>query len=153
MNRTVLAQLAELPGMPTHELKELWRRLMTTPPPQYNRAYLEKRLAYRIQELADGGLSTLHKVRMDSILKDEGFDALAKVARKGRAKKIQVAPGTLLRREWQGRIYEVKAVEDGFMYNAGHYKSLSRIAKIITGTQWSGPSFFDLKPKNTRRSK
>jgi hypothetical protein len=58
-------------------------------------------------------------------------------------------PGTRLLREWQGRTYEVLVLDDGFSWRGTHYRSLSALARRITGTAWSGPLFFGLKPNRS----
>jgi len=57
----------------------------------------------------------------------------------------RIRPGARLIREWQGETYKVMVVEDGFVYQGNRYKSLSEIARLITGTRWSGPRFFGLE--------
>ena len=71
MNDSVLAQLAALPGKTTPELKQLWRELYDREPPSFNRAFLIKRLAYRIQELAYGGLSARAEAKLDRLIAEE----------------------------------------------------------------------------------
>jgi hypothetical protein len=58
----------------------------------------------------------------------------------------ELKPGTRLIREWQGRTYDVLVLDDGFSWQNTHYRSLSALASKITGTAWSGPLFFGLKP-------
>ena len=65
MDNSVLAQLAALPGKTTPELKQLWRELYDREPPSYNKPFLIKRLAYRIQELAYGGLSARAEAKLN----------------------------------------------------------------------------------------
>ena len=106
--------------------------------------FLIKRLAYRIQELAYGGLQETTRRRMDRLLDDEGYDGLGV---KSRAKKTKpgdtLLPGTLLAREWQGERHEVIVGEDrNFEYRGMPYRSLSAVARAITGTRWNGPKFF-----------
>ena len=63
--------------------------------------------------------------------------------------RLQLKPGTRLMREWQGRTYEVQVLDDGFAWQGTHYRSLSAIAREITGTAWSGPVFFGLRSNRT----
>ena len=63
--------------------------------------------------------------------------------------KSKLKPGTRLLREWQGRSHEVLVLNDGFSWQATHYRSLSAIARKITGTAWSGPLFFGLRPNRS----
>ena len=140
MTAAVLAQVAALPGMPTDKLKAMWRELNGTEPPPYNRTFLVKRLAYRLQELAFGGLSPQAHARLDD-LADE-LDGKKKPKPKDRSTPVS---GTRLVREWQGVMHEVTVLTDGFEWQGRRYKSLSVIARTITGTRWSGPLFFGLR--------
>jgi hypothetical protein len=106
-----------------------------------------KRLIYRIQELAYGGLSESAQSWMADILQDAGLDDQASLAGKGRIqKRPQDAPlpGTRLAREWNGRRYEVTIALGGFIYEGRRYRSLTAITKVITGTHWNGRAFFGL---------
>jgi Protein of unknown function (DUF2924) len=142
MKSSVLAQLAALKDAPAGALKARWRELFDTEPPAYNRRFLEHRLAYRIQELAYGGLSrtTLDRLRAMA----EQYCAQDPVARKERPMLRPVA-GTKLIREWQGVEHCVTVRTDDFEYLGRPYKSLSSVAREITGTKWNGWIFFGLK--------
>jgi Protein of unknown function (DUF2924) len=141
---TVLAQLAALPTLATADLKQLWLRLYERDPPPYNRAYLEKRLAYRIQELAHGGLSDETRARLDALAEGEERRA-AKAARQRRRAEAPLA-GTRLVREWRGTEHTVTCLADsGFEWQGRRYRSLSAVARAITGTQWNGPLFFGMR--------
>jgi hypothetical protein len=153
MKDGVMAQVAALPAMPIKELKAMWRDLYGKEPPPYNRAYIVKRLAYRIQELAYGGLSEAARFKMRAILDEIGADALAspRGGATGKTKKRRAETpvvGTRLVREWHGERHEVTVVEGGFAYSGQRYRSLSAIARAITGTQWNGWVFFRLKQPN-----
>src|SRR5689334_1726769 len=140
MTDTVLARLAALKTMPTPDLKRQWRDLFESEPPPYNRRYLESRLAYRIQELAYGGLKPETVERLEALADDlEGQSSS-----RGRALTRPVI-GTQLVREWQGVEHRVTVLEIGFEYQGRPYKSLSAIARAITGTRWNGLLFFGLK--------
>ena len=140
----VLAQLAALKTMPVAGLKLKWRDLFEREPPAYNRRFLESRLAYRIQELASGGLSPETLERLDN-LADELDGKGPK--RQGSLHNRPIA-GTRLIREWRGVEHSVTVRQDDFEYQGRPYKSLSAIARAITGTRWNGLVFFGLK--NTR---
>jgi hypothetical protein len=141
MTDTVLAQLAALTTAPVADLKQRWRDLFDREPPPYNRRFLENRLAYRIQELAYGGLSTEVVERLDA-LADE-FEG--KVPRRNSALERRPIAGTRLIREWQGVEHCVTVRQDDFEYRGRPYKSLSAIARQVTGTRWNGWLFFGLK--------
>jgi len=150
---SILNQLAELDGLTSEELKERWRALFGTEPPAYNRPFVIKRLAHRIQELAYGGLSETTRRRMDEILDEAGYDENGAVQKDRRhPKKSPTAPvkGTRLIREWNGERHEVITLRVGYEYQGRQYKSLSAIAREITGTRWNGPMFFGLRNFSTR---
>ena len=140
MTTAILTQVAALPAMPTDKLKAMWRELTGTEPPPYNRTFLVKRLAYRLQELAFGGLSSQAERRLDD-LADE-LDGKKKPRPKDMTAPIA---GTKLIREWQGVQHEVTALAEGFEWQGRRYQSLSAVARAITGTRWNGPLFFGLR--------
>jgi hypothetical protein len=142
MPDTVLAQLAALKIAPIGTLKQKWRELFETEPPPYNRRFLEHRLAYRIQELAYGGLQPETLRRLKTL--GEELDGGDRVRRRQPASDRPVA-GTRLIREYQGIEHCVTVCDDGYEYQGRPYKSLSAIARAITGTRWNGLVFFGLK--------
>jgi len=139
---TVLAQLAALKAAPTAALKAQWRSLFASEPPGFNRKYLESRLAYRMQELAYGGLKPATVARLEALA--EQLDGGKASVRKARANDRPVA-GTRLLRQWHGVEHAVTVLADGFEYEGRPYRSLSAIARAITGTRWNGLVFFGLK--------
>jgi hypothetical protein len=138
----VLSQLAALKGAPADVLKARWRELFDTDPPPYNRRFLESRLAYRIQELAYGGLSRDSLDRLKAMAKQ--YATQDPVERKARP-ALRPVVGTKLIREWQGVEHCVTVRGNDFEYLGRPYKSLSSIAREITGTKWNGWVFFGLK--------
>jgi hypothetical protein len=148
MRESVLAQLAALKGAPASALKARWRELFDTEPPAYNRRFLESRLAYRIQELAFGGLSRETLERLQAMAKQHASRDPAE--RKVRPILRPIA-GTKLVREWQGVEHCVTVRTNDFEYLGRPYKSLSSVARAITGTKWNGWTFFGLK--NTKSCK
>jgi hypothetical protein len=138
----VLGRVAALKASSTADLKRQWRELFGTEPPPYNRRFLESRLAYRIQELAYGGLKPETIERLDA-LADE-LDGKSPIMRRIRTKDRPVA-GTRLIREWQGVEHSVTVQDEDYEYQGRPYKSLSSIARAITGTRWNGWVFFGLK--------
>jgi hypothetical protein len=148
-DRPVLARLAALKAMSVIEMKVEWRKLFGAEAPNNSRPFLELRLAYRIQELAYGGL-TKSTVRI--------LDALAHEYRGIAVRKpILIDPrkpmaGTQLIREWEGAEHRVTVRRDGFEYDGRRYKSLSAIARSITGTRWNGWRFFGLRSAEEGRS-
>ena len=142
MSDSVLARLAALTTAPTGDLKALWREICDSEPPPYNRRFLESRLAYRIQELAQGGLKRETVERLEAL--SDRLDCDKPSARRMRATARPIA-GTRLVREWQGTEHCVTVRDEGFEYEGRPYKSLSAIARAITGTRWNGWVFFGLK--------
>jgi hypothetical protein len=144
MTETVLAQLRALKTASVGELKQRWHVLFDREPPPYNRRFLKSRLAYRVQELAFGGLTTEAVERLDAIADElEG-----KASRRRSSLEAKPIAGTRLIREWKGVEHCVTVRDNDFEYQGRPYKSLSAIARQITGTRWNGLIFFGLK--NTR---
>ena len=136
-------RLAALKTTPTPDLKQQWRDLFDSEPPPFNRRYLESRIAYRIQELAYGGLKPETIRRLERL--GEELDGGDKTKRGMRADRDRPITGTRLLREWQGVEQIVTVTADGFEWQGRPYKSLSAIARAITGTRWNGWTFFGLK--------
>jgi hypothetical protein len=132
--------LAQLPIMKRTALEKLWSNLFErTPCPALRREMLIPILAYRIQEQTFGGLreSTARKLRE---LAEEPLSGAQRA-------QILLRPkvGTRYVREYQGKLHEVTVLDAGYEYESQIYRSLTEIAKVITGTKWSGPAFFGLK--------
>ena len=147
MSDSVLAQLAALKTAPMPALKQQWRDLFDKEPPPYNRKFLESRLAYRIQELAYGGLKKETIERLEAL--GEQLDG-GKIAIRRMRTDIRPIAGTQLIREWQGVEHCVTVRVDDFEYQGRPYKSLSAIARAITETRWNGWVFFGLKNQRGR---
>ena len=141
-NDAVLARVAALQTMPIAELKAQWRTLFGTEPPPFNRPYLQSRLAYRIQELAYGGLKPETLARLEALGGELEQDS--KGPRRPRYPERPIA-GTRLIREYRGVQHTVTVTAAGFEWQGRPYQSLSAIARAITGTRWNGPVFFGLK--------
>ena len=139
--------VSRLPELDLRQLRELWCRLYkTAAPPRLSRELLLRAVAYRIQELASGGLRPELQRRLHQITLE-----LQQTGRVTMRPRPQLKPGTRLLREWRGRSHEVLVLDDGFSWQTGHYRSLSAIARKITGTAWSGPLFFGLKTNRSAR--
>ena len=147
MTDTIPARLAALKTTPTQELKTQWRELFDSEPPPFNRRYLESRLAYRIQELAYGGLKPETVQRLERLGEEQ--DGTDRKKSRIRADLMPII-GTRLIREWQGTEHVVTVTTDGFEWQGRPYKSLSAIARGITGTRWNGWVFFGLKNQRGR---
>ena len=139
---SVLAQITALPDLPMSDIKALWLELFAGDTPTHNRQFLERRIAYRLQEIEfrkiDRNMVDRNKRRIQALLESsqpKKFD-----------RDIRLMAGTTLTREYKGKEHRVMATVDGqYEYEGRPYRSLSRIAKEITGTAWSGPVFFGLK--------
>ena len=144
MDQTVLARLATLKAMSVRNLKAEWEKLFGSAAPNNSRTFLEMRIAYRIQELTYGGPDRETR-RMLDLLADE----VEGVARR----KNQIADprnpvvGTRLIREWDGVEQTVIVLTDGFDWQGRKFKSLSAVARAITGTRWNGYRFFGLRER------
>jgi hypothetical protein len=138
----VLRRLIGLERAPTADLKEQWRELFGREPPAFSRTYLQSRLAYRIQELAYRGLKPETTARLEAL--GEKLDGGSITLRRIRADERPIA-GTRLVREYQCIEHVVTVLADGFEYEGRPYRSLSAIARAITGTRWNGWSFFGLR--------
>jgi hypothetical protein len=148
MNTDTSAHIAELHQLPMRDVRDRWRALIGADPPRYNRSFLIRRLAYRLQELAHGGLSQAARARMDELLTQAGCNELGSPRVKkqlARGRREMSIAGTRLIREWDGQCHEVTAVQDGFAYRGRRYRSLTAIAELITGTHWNGPAFFGVR--------
>lgn len=138
----VLARLAELKAMTMPQLKKEWEKLFDTAPPNNSRPFLEQRLSHRIQELAFGGLTKPIIRTLDALADEvEGKKVRKSVISDPRNPII----GTRLIRDWKGTEHTVVVAKDGFDWQGQRYKSLSAIAKAITGTSWNGYRFFGLR--------
>jgi hypothetical protein len=142
MTDTIPTRLAALKTASLPELKAQWRELFGTEPPGYNRRFLESRLAYRIQELAYGGLKPETLKRLEAL--GEQFADRNITRRRIRCGAMPIA-GTRLVREWQGIEHTVTVLTEGYEWQGRPYRSLSAIARAITGTRWNGLVFFGLK--------
>jgi hypothetical protein len=141
MPDSVEEQLEILPSLPRADLAKLWQRLFNSPPnPKLRKPALIRFLAYRIQEQAYGSLSAATERRLRLL---EGAIAGHTVLKSSSVPKIH--PGTRLVREWQNQVHLVNVETGGYDYRGVRYRSLSEIARLITGTRWSGPLFFGLK--------
>ena len=138
----VLGRLEALKAADIAVLKQQWRALFGTEPPPYNRRFLESRLAYRVQELAFGGLKPETLARLEAL--GEQFDGGKITVRRIRGDDRPIV-GTQLIREYQGVEHLVTVTRDGYDYQGRPYKSLSAIARGITGTRWNGRVFFGLR--------
>jgi hypothetical protein len=136
-------ELVRLGHLTIFELRGEWRRLHRTPPPmRLSRDLLIRGITYKHQERALGGLSKSIMRRLERL---DG-DPVAHEARKP-FPPLSLKPGTRLVREWRGVTHTVLVHADGVEWNDLRYKSLSIVARAITGAHWSGPRFFGLRSR------
>jgi hypothetical protein len=133
--------LARLPDLDLWELRQQWRALYKSDAsPHLSRELLLRAVAYRMQEVALGGLRPERQRQLRQIAQQ--FNQTGEISQRAR---LELRSGTRLVREWRGRTYEVLVADDGFSWQGTHYRSLSAVARKITGTPWSGPLFFGLR--------
>jgi hypothetical protein len=143
-DQTVLVRIAVLKAMSVKDLKAQWENLFSTAAPNNSRKFLEFRIAYRIQELTYGGPDKETR-RMLDLLADE---VEGHARRKHRiADPRNPVTGTKLLREWDGVEHTVTVLKDGFDWQGRKFKSLSAVAREITGTRWNGYRFFGLRER------
>ncbi len=139
----VAKALARLSALTIFELRGEWRRLHRMPPPmRLSRDLLVRGITYKFQERAYGGLSTATARKLEQA----GADSLSRSAVKP-APPISLRPGTRLVREWRGVTHLVLIHADGIEWRGQRYRSLSVVARKITGARWSGPRFFGLRQR------
>ena len=147
MTTSVEKQLETLPDLPRADLAKLWRQLYeSAPDPKIRKPAMIRFLAYRIQEQAYGSLSAASERRLRQL---EGSATGNSNLKTASAQKVH--PGTRLVREWQNQVHLVNVEAKGYEYGGVRYRSLSEIARRITGTRWSGPLFFGLKDKPNQK--
>jgi hypothetical protein len=147
-NEAVSRKLASLRLLPIKRLKKQWRLLYGSEPPhRVSRELLTRAVAYRIQEQALGGLKPSTRKLLERFAGD---------ARSGRPLTLSpcapASAGTVLMRDWQGTTHEVKVLDRGVLYKGKRYRSLSEVARLITGSRWSGPLFFGLRGKRQQET-
>lgn len=142
---SVVRQVMELQHMPFAELREKYKELLGREPSVSNRKNIIARLAYRIQEIAYGGLSDASRQELESIYEKHGDPKKGKRQRLKRERQGIPVPGTRLIRDWNGQRYTVTVLQEGFEYDGTVYRSLSSVTKAITGAHSSGPNFFGLR--------
>ncbi len=136
-NRNVDAmrdRIQAVTNMDRNECLDLWRESFASPPAKYlSQPFMQKAIAYELQCRAFKGVpkSTTR-----------ALTAIAKGKKAGSAQVRSLTPSMRLLREWNGRTFEVEVTETGFVWRDKNYRSLSAIAREITGTRWSGPRFF-----------
>ena len=132
-----IAALAEIPPA---QLRERWETMEGSPAPALAAPLLRRLLAQRLQERRHGRLPALVRRELLRIGDGEPIPAAARP-------RPQLTTGTRLVREWNGRTITVEVHDDGFRHAGRNWRSLSEIARHVTGAHWSGPRFFGLTPR------
>lgn len=142
-------EIAALAQVPYADLRFAWRRLYRAHPPKFlSRDLLEMGVAWKLQEREFGGHSAATKRQLKDLAQTlEAKSDLAKTRR------VRLRPGARLVREWRGETHEVLVTEDGFLWRGENWRSLSVIAREMTGTRWSGPRFFGLDTTTAHSTK
>jgi hypothetical protein len=171
MNRseqaTITAQIAALQRMTVGQLREKWKELYGGEETRsFNRVYLWRRLAWRVQELAYGGLSQRAKDRIAELNKDDDLrflpprtwnpSIIAAPTPKSRQGEHAVrdprlpSPGSVITRQYHGREIRVTVTETGFEWESRPYRSLSAVARDVCGQRWNGFLFFGLTDRKRK---
>ena len=144
---TLAAELATLDGLSAEMLRGRWRALFDgVPPARLGRKLLLAAIAYRLQEQALGGLKPATRRLLDRAAVDVAAGRPVAVPAPA------IKPGTRLLREWHGATHEVILLDEGILYRGQRFRSLSEVARTITGARWSGPRFFGLKEKEANHA-
>jgi hypothetical protein len=141
MDEKLEAEITPLKSLNLPQLRHYWKSHLSEEPPALRSAdTLRRLLAYKIQERDFSGLSPATRNRLRKI---------ASAAKRNPGMELSqgppLKPGTILTREWQGTLHQVRVLENGFEFEGKRLTSLSEAARKITGTRWSGPLFFGLK--------
>jgi len=140
-------ELLDLSRLPLKALKKKWAEHCSTPlPKNMSRDFLILRLAWQMQTAAYGHLSSKTRKQLVSLM-----ESLVRLGTVNIDRQVQLKPGTRLIREWKSEHHEVTILETSFAYRGQQYGSLTEIARLITGTHWSGPAFFGLRKRSRRR--
>jgi len=170
VKRKTIEKVQSLEQMTVGELRLTYQEVFGESTRSYNKDYLRRRIAWRLQELDEGGLSERARKRAEELAKNaevrtrppvsagknktsSGQNVVVDFPRSN--KLMDIAPGTTLRREYKNQLIVVTAMENGFLYNGQVYRSLSAIAKEVTGSMWNGRLFFGLtkhsREKNVKK--
>jgi DUF2924 family protein len=142
MARTLDDRLAEITALDMPALRAMWADMFGRQPPKgLSRRLLEHAAAYDVQAKTHGGLkpAVRRKLLQSAPSRPRPVDGKSRRDRPG-----SLSPGSRLVREWHGRSHTVEVVDRGFLYAGRRYRSLSEVARAITGARWSGPRFFGL---------
>jgi hypothetical protein len=149
----VSAEIARLSDLPIGDLRARWRTVFRrVPPTTLSRNLLFRTLAYRLQADRFGDIDAASRRILDSVKLDCRGDTLKGVIAGFRRPDWKLQPGTVLSREWKGKMHRVTITAGGFSWEDKTYKSLTQIACAITGTRWNGPRFFGFRNKSAQQA-
>jgi len=135
-------QLAELRGMTPAQLRAKWRECWRKPAPDIGPDLLRRGIAWKLQSRVYGDVPSHIKRELERaaerLRRGEGLVS---------SNRPSLKPGTRLVRSWQGKVHQVLVLAEGYEYDGRRFTSLTQVASAITGTHWSGPSFFGLKKR------
>jgi hypothetical protein len=138
-------EIAGLAALSLEELRARWLSLKGVAMPKFmRRGLMTLAVAHAVREATDGGLDAATRKRLDALVA-----GIVPAGGKPPPRPIRIKPGTRLLREWQGKVHEVAVADDGFLWNGQTHRSLSHIARLITGTRWNGWVFFGLKGRTS----
>ncbi|HWY21213.1 MAG TPA: DUF2924 domain-containing protein [Candidatus Acidoferrum sp.] len=141
----IAQRLAALPQLSKTALFDLWKQLFNaSPSPKLRRDLMIPILAFRLQEQAFGSLGARTRDRLRNLSRAFERDSDSAIP-----SAPQIRPGTRLVRQWRDQVHLVNVEASFYEYQGARYKSLSEIARLITGTRWSGPLFFGIKNAQT----
>jgi hypothetical protein len=148
MDREELAaEIASLSKLDIDELRDCWKAIYgKAPSKEIGRSFLTRAIAYRLQEQAYGGL----KPATSRLLARAAEERATGSSKRPQTRVAQ--SGTILIREWQGTAHRVTMLDDGVSFNGKRYRSLSEVARTITGSRWSGPRFFGLRSQDAENN-
>ena len=140
---SITERLASVHRLSKPVLCDLWRQLFKKePPPEIRKDLMLRIVGHRLQEQEFGGLSDAGCRRLRQLATTFEADPSAVVSN-----RPPIRPGTRLVRQWKEQVHVVEVETEGYEYRGARYENLSEIARLITGTRWSGPAFFGLKAK------
>ena len=162
MLENLAAEIAALPRLRISELRLRFAEVCGEPTPSHNKVWLVKRIAWRLQAKVEGDLSERARRRAEELMADADLRLSAPPANVGAATNdppvsLRMAvddrlprPGTILTRRYKGRTLQVEVLEHGFAFEGQTYRSLSAVAKAVTGSHCSGHFFFGLTEKGAK---
>jgi hypothetical protein len=163
MDNAVLMEIEKLRRASLASLREKFREVFQEEARTRHRQHLFRRIAWRLQALAEGDLTERARARADEIAQDADLRKVAprdfsvggetvETTRGSRQKDRRLPlPGAMLSRTWKGRTILVEVLANGFRFENRHYTSLSAIAVAVTGTRWNGVAFFGLTGSNAKK--